>query len=907
MYTPTYFLFAECFFRLRKYTTSRVYPTKRSARNHAAFFAYHALYEAELLNKHLLPLTSTKTPDNDGAVKLLLQDIEKRAGHTNSSVQFDPWQAAEEPETWFYNEVSIEGFSKLFMFARSPLPALSENELPTLYVPSRGAVSVGIHSTPEEVSDQDVIVSAKMYTKRMFSTLYEKRMSADKLDFAYLFLPMDEDEDEADWRARREWQEKRLETATHARWENGLRANADALSKEFAYPLNISLVRQNEKFDKILLFVGWHDGPLTDEEAEAFLERYPGEALTFPLIVAQEFPKRRNFLAPLELVDSGSNNVYPFLIHPKYAIVDLVSSNDVQCALFLPSVLRFLSIASTVHTMKSTVFASTPRLASIPFSLLKTALTAPVSQEAVNYQRLETLGDTVLKFVVSSLLHAQYPLWHEGYLARRKDHAVNNNCLAKEAIRLGMEKWLIRDRFVPRKWKPRCISDVVATSAPPEGPKEGPVKDTQTPAVNDASKDTAPHTNDEDDDDERRATKKTQGEASADSKEPNPGEVAKPVKKKKAKQTEQLSTKMLADVVESLIGAAYEHGGFDLAIECTELFGLGIPNWSKIPACIEMSLANVEDLNDLPPELTLVETMLGYQFTRRTLLVEALTHASYTGDIETQSYERLEFLGDAVLDMIVTDFLYHAPGKNYTPGHMHIRKESMVNSHLLAFICMSTSVDIDATMPAWNAKDGITLNKDTQRIHLYRCLLHSSPKVLEDLTVAFSRWEKHGSQIQRSLEKSLIYPWAALTSLQAPKFISDMLESILGAVFLDSNGSFDVVKGVLKKLGIMSVFHRIVADDVDVLHPVSRLAIWAAKNNKEWQINSERIDGDVSCVVAIGGVEQFRATELYRGKTSQNEVRFAAAEGAIRKLHVIEEEAYEDLDEVDWGDIPEYT
>ncbi|KIP08582.1 hypothetical protein PHLGIDRAFT_87922, partial [Phlebiopsis gigantea 11061_1 CR5-6] len=677
---------------LRKRHTSRVYGTKRSARNHAAFFAYHALFRAGLLNDHLLPLTSEIKKDLDGSVKLLLRNIEKRAGLTNSSVQYDPWQTRDEAETWFYNEVAIEGLPRLFMFTRRQLQPLERDELPTLYVPGQGKLSVDILSAGEEVEEKDVIVAAKEYTKRMFSTLHEKRLAPDSLDFCYVFLPMEEGKDEAEWRTRRQWQEERLSAS-----------------------------------------------PGTRSEAADFRERYPEVEVTYPLLVVQAFPRRANFLAPLESAEDGLSDAYPFLLHPRYATIELVGLDDVQYAFLLPSVLRFVSIASAVHTMRSTLFESSPALSSIPFSLLKTAVTAPVSQEPVNYQRLETLGDTVLKFIVSSLLHAQYPLWHEGYLAKRKDHAVNNNKLATEAIRLHMEKWLIRDSF-----------------------------------------------------------KK---------------------KKQKKKQTEQLSTKMLADVVESLIGAAYEHGGFDLAIESAKLFGLGISNWMTIPDCVDKSLSRVEDLNDLPRELELVEGMLEYKFSRRTLLVEALTHASYTGDIETQSYERLEFLGDAVLDMIVTDFLYHAPGKNYTPGHMHIRKEALVNSHLLAFICMNTSIDIDATMPAWNNREGIVLNKDTQRIHLYRCLLHSSPRVLEDLAVAFSRWEKSGAAIQRALQRDSIYPWAALTSLQAPKFISDMLESLLGAIFLDSHGSLDVVRGVLGRLGIMRIMDRIVADDTDVLHP----------------------------------------------------------------------------------------
>ena len=68
-----------------------------------------------------------------------------------------------------------------------------------------------------------------------------------------------------------------------------------------------------------------------------------------------------------------------------------------------------------------------------------------------------------------------------------------------------------------------------------------------------------------------------------------------------------------------------------------------------------------------------------------------------------------------------------------------------------------------------------------------------------------------------------------------------------------------------------------------------------------------RMRGHLYCfIVTVDDEEQFRATEKYRGKVSSNEVRFAAAEGAIRRLHVIEEEEPEDVDEMDWGDVPEY-
>lgn len=56
-----------------------------------------------------------------------------------------------------------------------------------------------------------------------------------------------------------------------------------------------------------------------------------------------------------------------------------------------------------------------------------------------------------------------------------------------------------------------------------------------------------------------------------------------------------------------------------------------------------------------------LEEKLGYQFQDRSLLENALTHSSYANEhhaAHVQSNERLEFLGDSVLGMVVADYLY---------------------------------------------------------------------------------------------------------------------------------------------------------------------------------------------------------------------------------------------------------
>ncbi|WP_456480525.1 ribonuclease III [Nautilia sp.] len=51
-----------------------------------------------------------------------------------------------------------------------------------------------------------------------------------------------------------------------------------------------------------------------------------------------------------------------------------------------------------------------------------------------------------------------------------------------------------------------------------------------------------------------------------------------------------------------------------------------------------------------------LEKSLGYQFRNEKLITEALTHRSYKKDVNN---ERLEFLGDAVMDLIVGEYLFH--------------------------------------------------------------------------------------------------------------------------------------------------------------------------------------------------------------------------------------------------------
>ncbi len=83
-----------------------------------------------------------------------------------------------------------------------------------------------------------------------------------------------------------------------------------------------------------------------------------------------------------------------------------------------------------------------------------------------------------------------------------------------------------------------------------------------------------------------------------------------------------------------------------------------------------------------------LESALGYRFTDRSLLVTALTHRSHSherGRALRDSYERLEFLGDALLGFFVADWLYRQD-ESAPEGSLSRRRQVVVRTSTLAAI-----------------------------------------------------------------------------------------------------------------------------------------------------------------------------------------------------------------------------
>ncbi len=82
-----------------------------------------------------------------------------------------------------------------------------------------------------------------------------------------------------------------------------------------------------------------------------------------------------------------------------------------------------------------------------------------------------------------------------------------------------------------------------------------------------------------------------------------------------------------------------------------------------------------------------LQEKIGYQFRDETLLKQALTHSSFANEQKINklgNYERLEFLGDAVLELVTSEFLFNE-NKDMPEGQLTRLRASMVCEPALAY------------------------------------------------------------------------------------------------------------------------------------------------------------------------------------------------------------------------------
>ena len=201
------------------------------------------------------------------------------------------------------------------------------------------------------------------------------------------------------------------------------------------------------------------------------------------------------------------------------------------------------------------------------------------------------------------------------------------------------------------------------------------------------------------------------------------------------------------------------------------------------------------------------------------LLLEALTHASYTGPHALCSYERLEFLGDAVLDQIISTRMFsHQPALSHKK--MHGIRSAMVNASFLAFRAIETTITETIV-------DKTSFREEEHPRSLWQFMRFSEPHLQTARKMALKLHAAARIQILDAMEQDERFPWHLLGLLDSPKELSDMVESVLGAIYIDTCGDLAACEAYCRRLGILDCLDHILRNGVDCFHPKERLGVLA--------------------------------------------------------------------------------
>ncbi|KAK8582828.1 hypothetical protein V6N13_069596 [Hibiscus sabdariffa] len=355
------------------------------------------------------------------------------------------------------------------------------------------------------------------------------------------------------------------------------------------------------------------------------------------------------------------------------------------------------------------------------------AITTKKCLESFHLESLETLGDSFLKYTVCQELFKRHQNHHEGLLSIKKDKIISNTNLCT----LGCDKKLsgfIRDEpFDPKNWMIPGCSGIYTFNE----------------------------------------------------------ETLCNARKIYVRGRRKLKSKRVADAVEALIGAYLSMGGEASALIFMNWLGIGV-GFTNILYERQFKVQAEEFVN-----VRYLESLLNHSFQDSSLLVEALTHGSYMLPEIPGCYQRLEFLGDSVLDYLITLHFYNKyPG--ISPGLLTDLRSASVNNNCYALSAVKSE--------------------------LHKFILHGSQKLYKDIK----------ETVQSFRESLLEYTFGWESEKSFPKVLGDVMESLAGAIFVDSGYNKEVVFRSIRPL-----LEPMITPETLTIHPVKELHELCQKEHYE--------------------------------------------------------------------------
>lgn len=367
-----------------------------------------------------------------------------------------------------------------------------------------------------------------------------------------------------------------------------------------------------------------------------------------------------------------------------------------------------------------------------PSQLLQ-ALTPSKAMDMFNMERLETLGDSFLKLTTSAYLYCKLPALNEGYLSLLKADQISNRNLYRLGKSKKLPEFMIGHEFQPGySWLPPGFNADLHAS-------EKKIK-VDAPIV-----------------DFHRFTQ------------------------------QQISDKSVADCCEALIGAYLLTSGPIGAVNFMTWLGIRIKDplttqetklttnhhWLPPPrsalATHNSSIDAEIKIKNMSSTLTGLEENIGYTFRDKSFLIQATTHISYHDNTVTDCYQRLEFLGDAVLDYLITRYIYDDP-KRFSPGDLTNLRAALTNNSFFGSLAVKHKFHVHLKMNSYE---------------LYRAIYSFATKCkINENDVVYGQFTTL-MLTEREVENA--------EEIEVPKALGDVFESIAGAIYLDSNYSLDTV------------------------------------------------------------------------------------------------------------------
>nr|VWO96551.1 Ribonuclease 3 (EC (Ribonuclease III) (RNase III) [Ganoderma boninense] len=270
------------------------------------------------------------------------------------------------------------------------------------------------------------------------------------------------------------------------------------------------------------------------------------------------------------------------------------------------------------------------------------ALSTPAAYTEVNYERLEFLGDSFLKVVASNFYYATMPASGAGDLHHTRKSLIANRVLPEGATLAGVPSYIQHKRFVAKLWHPpMATANPVAQQAKTED-VDGDVEMKVDPTE-----------------------KKDKGKRSK--------------KQRQLDEQNTLNAKVIADVVEAILAAAFLSGGHEVALQAARKLQLPIPNIAQWSDYARMAAQRAAQAHPAPMHAILpptsveaIEVIFGSKFNRPELLGQALsamvsneTLAAFCVHVGLQQYIHMESKELTAAIQKYMDFLAELRKKEY--------------------------------------------------------------------------------------------------------------------------------------------------------------------------------------------------------------------------------------------------